>query len=65
LIRSVEMQKILDEVQNILIKRRPNAKDFDRGCRNTKYFAFVTYISKIILHSRRADTKSLGLCALS
>jgi hypothetical protein len=32
------MQNILDEIQNIL--RRPNTKDFDRACRNAKYFAF-------------------------
>jgi hypothetical protein len=36
LIRSVEKQKNLDEIQNILHLRRPNAKDFDRACQNTK-----------------------------
>jgi hypothetical protein len=27
--------------------RQSNAKDFDRGCRNPKSFAFVAYTSKI------------------
>jgi hypothetical protein len=39
LIRSVEMQKNLDEMQNMLYLRLSNAKDFDRGCRNLKHFA--------------------------
>jgi hypothetical protein len=34
LTRSVQMKKILNEMQNILHLRRPNAKDFDRACRN-------------------------------
>jgi hypothetical protein len=47
LIRSVEMQKILDEMQNILHLRLLNPKDFDRGCRNAKDFAIAAHTYKI------------------
>jgi hypothetical protein len=44
------MQKILIEaveIQNILYLELSNAKDFDRGYRNLKDFAFATHTSRI------------------
>jgi hypothetical protein len=44
------------------VQKRRNAKDFGR---NAKYFDQETAKCKRkFLHSRRVDTKSLGLCAL-